>query len=178
MDDIRALQLSAYGPRQLDIVCRRCKRTASVETAKLSRRYGDRPLGELARLVAADGNPQLAAMGGGCSVQPTEPPVEQWASLSDARLGNWAGWLSCGRNRAALKVAKPCPGEFMVDVHTLLMALRWDFPLAKLPQQLTCPECQSHLVHYRWEKLQAPAPTAPAVQRSVGLGRGGLRVVR
>lgn len=180
MDDLANLRLSAYTPRQLDIVCRRCQRVASASTCKLQRRYGDRPLGELARLVAADGNPpcELAKLGEGCSVQPMEPPFEQWATLSDARLGNWVGWLSCGRNRAALKVAKPCPGEFMVDVHSLLMVLPYDFPLAKLTRRCVCPECQSQLVHLRWEKMQAPAPSAPAVQRSAGMGKGGLRVVR
>lgn len=180
MDDIANLQLSAYTPRQVDIVCRRCKRTASAETSKLQRRYGDRTLGELARLVAADGNPtcELAKLGDGCSVHPIEPPFEQWATLSDARLGGWVGFLSCGRKYAALKPTKSCPGEFMVDVHTLLMALPWEFPLAKLPLQLMCPECQTQRVLIRWEKMQAPAPTAPAVRRADGMGRGGLRVVR
>ncbi|RYE46179.1 MAG: hypothetical protein EOP24_16175 [Hyphomicrobiales bacterium] len=179
MDDIATLQLSAYTPRQIDIVCRRCKRTASAETAKLRRRYGDRPLGELARLVAADGNPpcELAKLGDGCSVHPMEPPFEQWATLSDARLGGWVGWLACGRKYAALKPTKSCPGEFMVDVHSLLMVLPYDFPLAKLPLHLMCPECQAQRVLLRWEKIQAPAPTAPA-RRSAGMGRGGLRVVR
>lgn len=180
MDDIANLQLSAYTPRQLDIVCRRCKRTATAQTSKLRRRYGDRPLGELARLVAADGNPpcELAKLGDGCSVYPMEPPFEQWATLSDARLGGWVGWLACGRKYAALKPTKSCPGEFMVDVHSLLMVLPYDFPLAKLPLHLMCPECQAQRVLLRWEKLQTPAPTAPAVHRSVGMGKGGLRVVR
>lgn len=180
MDDIANLQLSAYTPRQLDIVCRRCTRIASAQTAKLQRRYGDRPLGELARLVAADGNPpcELAKLGDGCSVYPMEPPFEQWATLSDARLGNWVGWLACDRRRASLKPAKACPGEFMVDVHSMLMVLPYDFALSKLPRHLKCPECQSDHVLIRWEKLQAPAPSAPAVHRSAGMGRGGLRVVR
>lgn len=180
MDDITNLRLSAYVPRQLDIVCRRCKRYASAETAKLQRRYGDPRLGDLARLVAADGNPpcNLAAMGEACSVHPVEPAFEQWATLSDARLGNWVGWLACGRRHAALKPTKSCPGEFMVDVHSLLMVLPYDFPLAKLPLHLMCPECQAQRVLIRWEKMQAPAPSAPAVQRSGGIGKGRLRVVR
>lgn len=180
MVDIANLQLSAYQPRVLDIVCRRCQRHVSVETAKLLRRYGDLQLGEIARLVASDGSPpcNLAALGGGCSVEPMEPLFEQWATLSDARLGNWVGWLRCARNRAALKAAKPCPGEFMVDVHSLLMVLPYDFPLAKLPLRCTCPECKSDHVQIRWEKQQAPAPAAPAVRRSGGMGKGGLRIVR
>jgi len=180
VDDIANLQLSAYTPRELDILCRRCKRHVSVRTSKLNTRYGDRPLGEIARLVAADGNPPcaLAAMGEGCSVEPLEPPFEQWATLSDARLGSWGGWLTCDRRRASLKPAKACPGEFVVDVHSLLMVLPYDFPLSKLPRHLKCPECQSDHVLIRWEKLQPPAPSAPAARRSAGMGQGGLRVVR
>lgn len=117
-------------------------------------------------------------MGDGCSVYPMEPPFEQWATLSDARLGNWVGWLSCGRRHAALKPTKSCPGEFMVDVHSLLMVLPYDFPLSKLPHHLMCPECQAQRVLIRWEQLPSPAPAAPAAHRSVGMGRGGLRVVR
>jgi hypothetical protein len=180
MDATAKLRLSAYSPRELDIVCRRCKRHGTAKTAVLMKRYGDRPIDEIARLVAADGNPPcaLAAMGEGCSVEAVEPPFEQWATLSDARLGNMVGWLACDRRRASLKPAKACPGEFMVDVHSLLMVLPYDFPLSKLPRHLKCPECQSDHVLIRWEKMQAPAPSAPAVHRSAGMGKGGLRVVR
>lgn len=180
-DDIAELQLSAYRPRELDIVCRRCQRHGSIKTVTLKSRYGDRRLGEIACLVAADGDPScaLAAMGDGCSVLPVEPPFEQWATLSDARLGHWVGWLACGRRHAALKPAASCPGEFMVDVHSLLMVLPWEFPLAKLPLRLTCPECQTQRVMIRWEKMTSPPPASPAiVPRTGGMGRGGLRLVR
>jgi hypothetical protein len=179
-DDLANLQLSAYAPRQLDVVCRRCTRHAALNTSKLMSRYGDRTLGEIARIVAANGTPpcNLAAMGDGCSAQPVEPVFEQWATLTDARLGGWVGWLSCQRRMASLKPANSCPGEFMVDVHSLLMLLDWSTPLAKLPMRLTCPECQSQRVSIRWERREAPSPAAPAARRSAGLGRGGLRVVR
>lgn len=180
MDEIVNLRLTAYQPRQLDIVCRRCQRHVSVETAKLQRRYGDQPLGALARMVAADSKPScaLAVMGDGCSVEPMEPMFEQWATLSDARLGNWVGWLSCGRRYAALKPTKSCPGEFMVDVHSLLMVLPYDFRLNQLPLRCMCPECQTQRVLIRWEKMETPAPIAPAARRATGMGKGGLRLVR
>lgn len=181
-DDIAGRQLSAYQPRELDIVCRRCQRHGSMKTVTLKSRYVDQTLGDIARLVAADGDPAcaLAAMGGdGCSVLPIEPPFEQWATLSEARLGRWVGWLTCGRRRAGLKATRSCPGEFMVDVHSLLMVLPWEFPLAKLPTRLTCPECQTRHVVIRWEQMAPPPAASRAIMRkSGGMGRGGLRLVR
>lgn len=180
-DDIAEVRLSAYRPKELDIVCRRCDRHGSIKTATLNSRYGDQSLREIARLVAADGDPScaLARMGDGCSVLPVEPPFEQWATLSDARLGRWVGWLSCGRRHAAMKPTKSCPGEFMVDVHSLLMVLPWEFPLARLPIRLTCPECQTRHVSIWWEQMETPPPASPVVvRRSSGMGRGGLRLVR
>lgn len=178
MGDIANLHLSAYQPKELDIVCRRCQRHGSSKTSNLMQRYGDRTLDDVARLVAAAGGCALAGLGDGCSVEPIEPPFEQWATLTDARLGNWVGWLACGRRHAALKPTKSCPGEFVVDVHSLLMTLPHDFPLARLPHRLMCPECQAQRVLIRWEKMQSPAPAAPAARRVGGMGRGGLRVVR
>jgi len=173
--------LSAYVPRELDIVCRRCKRSASVSTNVLRGKYGDRPLAEIAQLVAADGVQacQLAAMGGGCSVRPEEPPFEQWATLTDAAVGRWVGYLNCDRRHAGLKSTKPCPGIFAVDVETLLMVLPYDFPMADLRRKLTCPLCKSTHIELRWQQLAPPPRNTPAAARSSGgMGRGGLRLVK
>ncbi len=134
-------------------------------------------------MVAADGNPpcNLADVEGNvlCSVHPEEPPVEQWATLSHARIGGWSGWLKCRRRHASLKATKSCPGEFRVDVHSLLMVLEWDFRLERLPTRLQCPECGTKAISIAWEVPTAPepSPTSPA-KLAIRLSRpSGLRVV-
>ncbi len=134
-------------------------------------------------MVAADGTPpcNLASAEGKvlCSALPEEPPVERWATLSHARLGGWIGWLKCQRRHASLKQAKSCPGEFRVDVHTLLMSLEWDFPLERLRSRLQCPECGTKAISIQWEVPAAPEPSpAPPVRMaSVPTRSAGFRVV-
>lgn len=180
LDDLR---LDEYRPTLLDVNCRRCKRQAEARVFALRSKYGNVTLGEVARLVATDGNPpcNLASAEGSvlCSAVPKEPSVERWATLSDARLGGWEGWLRCQRRHASLKKTRPCPGEFHVDVHTLLMVLEWDFPLERLKTRLQCPECGTKAISIGWVVPVAPAPPSDARARhEIGPTKPvGLRVV-
>lgn len=183
MAGIEDLRLDDYLPTELNIVCRHCNRDATARTRALKSRFGNPTLGEVARMVAADGNPpcNLADVQGSvlCSVQPAEPPVEQWALLSHARVGGWVAWLKCERRHASLKKTKSCPGEFRVDVYTLAMMLEWDFPLERLRTRLQCPECGTKSISIAWDVVKAPEPSPAAPAKVVPrLARvRGLRVV-
>lgn len=163
MASIADTHLDDYQPTELNLICRRCDRHATARTHSLKAKYGNPALGEVARMVAADGNPpcNLAGVEGNvlCSVLPVEPPVEQWATLTHARIGRWVGWLQCRRRHASLKSTKSCPGEFRLDVHTLLTTLEWDFPLARLPTRLQCPECGTKAILIAWEVSSGPEPS-------------------
>lgn len=183
MASIADTRLHDYQPTELNIVCRRCGRHATARTYALKAKYGNPTLGEVARMVAADGNPpcNLASVEGNvlCSVLPDEPLVEQWATLTHARIGGWVGWLQCRRRYASLKSTKSCPGEFRLDVHTLLTTLEWDFPLARLPTRLQCPECGTKAISIAWEVVSPPEPTpSGTLQRpTTQTSKKGLRVV-
>ncbi len=176
MGSLVDLRLEDYQPTEVNIVCRRCNRHATARTHALKAKYGNPTLGEVVRMVAATGSPpcNLAGVEGKvfCSVIPEEPPVEQWALLSHARVGGWSGWLKCQRRHASLKAAKSCPGEFRVDVYTLSMTLEWDFPLSRLKTRLQCPECGTKAISLAWE---VPSPTHPPADEP---GRSVPRLAR
>lgn len=176
------MRLVDYVPTELNIACERCQRRTTATTYALKIKYGDLTLGEIARRVAADGSPpcQLAGVEGRvlCSVRPEEPPVEQWATISDARRGGWSCWLECGRKHASLKSTKSCPGEFRVDVETLAAAFPWDFPIERLRTRLKCPECGTEMVSLYWRAPAVPDPPAAPARAVPRLPRlPGLKVV-
>ena len=171
MNRLHSLTIDQYRPTELWIECRRCRRSASATKTQLKARYGNVTLRDAALRVAADGNPpcNLAGVEGNafCGATPIEPPVEAWATLTDARLGGWEAWLHCGRRHAALKKAKSCPHPFPITVHSLLALLPWDYPLARLPSRLHCPECGTEFISIEWLVLDEAPPPEPAVARSV-----------
>ncbi|WP_423069038.1 hypothetical protein [Devosia sp. CN2-171] len=174
-------RIDDYQPTELNIVCRRCDRQATARTHALKARYGNPTLSEVAFMVAADGSPpcNLAGVEGNalCGARPEEPPVEQWATLLHARSGGWTAWLKCQRRHAALKAAKSCPGEFRIDVHSLLMVLPWDFPLERLRMRLQCPGCETKAISITWDTTP-PEPPPDRSVRQRQAGAGGLRVIR
>ena len=142
--DLKSLQLSDYRPSVIWFDCRRCKRHATRHEYGLEPRYGNQTLGELARLVAADGDPpcdHASAIGGPCEVLPHEPPVDHWATLADALYGGWECLFYCERRRAGLKTAKSCPGPVKLDVRTLVTALGFDQTLYALYRKVRCGGC-------------------------------------
>lgn len=161
-DELAQLRLDAYEPTELGFGCRRCDRRASASTQALKAKYGNPTLGDLARLVAADGSPpcNLAGVMGQilCTAIPIEPPVSHWASLSHAMRGGWNGWLFCERRHAGLKATKSCPGPIRLHVPSLIAALHYDFKLERLPSRLECPDCSGKLIRIEWE---VPPPSPP-----------------
>jgi hypothetical protein len=160
--DLAALRLDAYKPPEIGIDCSRCRRRAFASTAKLGARYGKAiTLGDLARRVAADGNPPcaLAAVEGNvlCGAVPVEPPIESWADLGQALHGRWVALLQCGRRHAAMKSTKACPGPITLDVETLVASLGHDQKLDRLPSRLRCPSCGTRVIHVEW-LIPPPAP--------------------
>lgn len=186
MDRLKTLTVDQYVPGELWIQCLRCRRSASATKAQLKARYGNVTLRDAALRVAADGKPpcNLAVVEGNafCGAIPIEPPVEAWATLTDARLGGWEAWLHCGRRHAALKKASSCPKPFPLTVHSLLALLPWDYPLARLPSRMHCPECGTEFVSIEWlvpaeDPSPKPVATTSAPPKFRQASRG-LRVVR
>ena len=186
MDRLKTLTIDQYQSGELWIECRRCRRSASATKAQLKSRYGNVTLREAALRVAADGKPpcNLAGVEGNafCGAIPIEPPVEAWATLTDARLGGWEAWLHCGRRHAALKKAKSCPQPFPLTVHSLLALLPWDYPLARLPSRMHCPECGTEFVQIEWLVPEDAPPSQPVAarqsMRTMHPAKRALRVVK
>ena len=160
--DLALVRLDAYRPPELGVDCSRCHRRAFASTAKLVARYGKTiTLGDLARRVAAEGNPPcaLANVEGNvlCSALPVEPPIETWADLGQAFHGRWSVALQCGRRHAAMKATKSCPGPITLDVETLVASLGHDQSLDRLPFRLRCPSCGTKVIHVEWT-IPPPAP--------------------
>lgn len=190
--DLTSLRLNAYKPPELGIDCPRCRRRAFALTAKLAARYGAGiTLGDLARRVAADGNPPCALAGAEgnvlCGAMPVEPPIETWADLGQALNGGWVATMQCGRRHAALKAAKACPGPIMLDVATLVASFGHDGKLDRLPPRLRCPSCGTRLIRVEWtipppapppEPMAGPMPLGETLHRPAKIVRAkGLRIV-
>lgn len=165
-DQLEDLRLADYRPTQLDIDCRRCRRHASAPTAVLKARYGNPTLGEVARLVAANGKPPCnlaSAIGAApCSAVPVEPPVHHWATLADALHGGWQASLCCGRRHQGLKATASCPGPEPLAVRSLVAALGLDQRLDRLQGKVQCPGCGTKAVSIEWVVPRLDPPSAPA----------------
>ncbi|MEQ1901596.1 MAG: hypothetical protein ABL866_12785 [Devosia sp.] len=158
-DDLDPIRLADYKPTSLRIQCRRCQRNASLSRHSLQTRYGNPTLGELARLVAADGERPCNvanAIGGPCEARPDEPPVDHWATLADALYGGWECRFYCERRHAGLKASKSCPGPIRLDVRSLVTALGFDQKLYTLYRKVRCPGCASEAFSIRW-RVPSPA---------------------
>lgn len=158
MFDLAAVRLSEFAPKEVGFDCRACRRHATASKWLLQRRFGDITLGEVAKKLArgTSGNPCRSP--DHCFARPEELPVQSWASLDDARKGNWTAWLSCARRFEGLKASDSCVGRWQLDLRTLIANLRHDFPLHRLPTKLTCPDCGSSLVAIEW-RVPPPQPS-------------------
>lgn len=157
--ELAAVQLRDYAPPLVTFDCHRCKRRKDVLISELREEFGNLPLGEIARRVAAKlpRRCQLAYAGEGCGVRVFEPAVEQWAYLAHAREGRWLGRQRCQRHHAALKSTKPCPEVLILDPDNLIAVFGWDFPLERLPRKMRCHKCGCELVSIEWIVPDSPA---------------------
>lgn len=159
MSDPRQRLLTECRSPYLIFECRRCRRHGQTSVRKLHQAYGNKPLGEIARLIAADGGCAFAdTPQSGCTAIPVEPPVHHWADLGNARYGKWQALLYCERRMAALKATNACPGPIALDVPTLVAALGYAFKLERLPTRLCCPACGTKAVRIEWLVPEEPAP--------------------
>lgn len=185
------VSLDQYRPPTIKIECLRCRRyVPDVQIPTLRKRFGNIPVIEAARRVAASGpKPCGLARDDGklCSVRAFEPPVWHWANLYDALHGKWQAALFCHRHLEALKRAEPCPGNVPLDIPTLLAALGHDFKLERLPSKCECPKCHTSMVEIAWHVPDPVAPPhAPAdegapvlrLRPSRGQAQRTLRVIR
>ena len=180
-------KLSSYPWPEIAIDCYRCNRHAQVRKNLLLKAYGDIPLKDLARRIAADRSCGLAVAADGgptyCGARMLMPRVETWANLGDAMHGGWGALLFCDRHLEALKRAIPCKKPFELYVPTLVAAFGWDFPLERLPRKLTCPGCSSRSFHIEWHVPEPPPEPGGANEspepflRLRAVGDGRLRIV-
>ena len=160
--DIRDTYLASYPFPRIVICCVRCNRRGEYRTAGLREQFADQAMGELAVAIAAAGGCLSAqAPHGHCSVFPSEPPVEHWATLMDAYQGGWRLLLRCERHREGLKTAKPCPSDIEIAVPTLKASFYWATPLDRLRLKLHCPRCESRMFSLRWIVPDTLKPSSP-----------------
>lgn len=162
--DPRTTTISNYKPKKWRIDCPRCRRNAELDRYDMQRRFGgDMTLAESARQIAARAGCNLAAIHGGpgCDVRVVEMAVWTWATLMDARLGKWQGYLTCQRRFASLKSSDSCPETVQLNVLTLIAALGDNFTLERLRTKVRCPLCGTASVEVDWfipVEPDAPAP--------------------
>ena len=161
--DPRVQMLSNYAPREFQVECLRCKRSAVVDKYAMRRRFGDVTLQECALKISASKGCALAGTYGTaqCSVRVSETPVWTWARLQEARIGGWSAYLTCHRRFAALKSTDSCPEVIRLDVLSLVAALGDDFPLEKLPTKCKCPQCGTGSIEIEWRVPEPPKTPAP-----------------
>ena len=161
--DPRVQMLSSYAPREFQVECPRCKRSAVVDKYAMRRRFGDVTLQECALKISASKGCALALTFGKaqCSVRVSETPVWTWARLQEARIGGWSAYLTCHRRFAALKSSDSCPEVIRLDVLSLVAALGDDFPLEKLPRKCKCPQCGTASIEIEWRVPVPPNSPAP-----------------
>lgn len=90
-------------------------------------------------------------------------------TLGQAFDAGWRLHLRCsiGKQREGLRLVRPCPYRYELDVETLVATRGRDLPLAVLGQRLRCPHCQSRSV-----MLSFTPPTGGA-SMPIRLLRGG-----
>jgi hypothetical protein len=179
-DPLPSLLLSQYAPTELWFDCARCKRHGDAHVAVLRKKFGDLPLGEIARRVAAAGIPPCALAAGNpadnaCSVRPVEPPIELWARLAEARRLGYSARLHCERKLEALKRASSCPEVVDLDLDSLIAILGHNLPLEKLPARCSCPHCGTERVRIQW---LAPSQRPTSGGAVSGLTRAALATQR
>ena len=186
MADIASQTLSQYRWPVVRIACGRCNRTADVRIDVLRQRYGDLPLGALARRVAGQRGCALAdGPNPVCGVRIEAPPVEQWADLETAVREGWGVLLRCRRHFVARHPTQACAHAVELDPRTLLAALGFAFPLGKLPSRMICPNCGTHILTLEWILPAPPAdpggtaagPVRLRPQTLSALGRKRFRVI-
>jgi len=143
-------RLSAYPWREIVINCHVCNRHAQVAKERLLKTYGDLALSDLALRIAADRSCPRAKAEGYCGARMLTAGVETWACLEEAMHGGWIAMLHCNRHIEALKRGSACRKPFELYVPTLVALLGWDFPLARLPNKVTCPGCGSRSFFIEW----------------------------
>lgn len=164
--DPRIETLATYPAREFKIECLRCRRGAVLVRHEMQRRFGNIPLIECARLIAAAKGCALAKMPDAeCSVDVFELPIWVWARLREARDGKWQPTLTCRRRYAGMKSTESCPGVYHLDLDKLIAALGDDYPLDRLHSKAKCPRCQTEAVDIEWTQPDPPKEPAPAQEK-------------
>lgn len=166
--DPRIERLSTYRAEAFTIECIRCRRHAPVDRYQLQRKFGDITLQECALKIAAKGGCELARLPGAqCSVTAFEVPFWTWARLRDAKVDGWQTVLICRRKFAGMKSTESCPGQFPLDIDTLIAALGDEFEIEKLHRRARCPRCHTESVDIEWYRPPPPKTPAPAAEAPV-----------
>jgi hypothetical protein len=145
MHPLENLPLAEFPAPYAFFDCGRCRRHGQISVRRLEGTYGNKTMGELARLVAAAGGCNLAGEKA-CNVMRAAPPVHHWAELSHALRRGWKLLLRCERRHAALKTTKSCPGPIEIQVAALVAVLGYDFKLERLPARMSCPLCTTKAI--------------------------------